>query len=119
MIKGPWNYDERTGMVAVYPGEKLNCLDGIGDHAIYSRGWKWNEERKAYDQKEEDKEIGHLVASAPNLLAALKATLALLQEAGEILVADPNHNVSLAASIELVYRKATITILKAEGNTMA
>lgn len=69
MIKGPWNYDERTGMVAVYPGEKLNCLDGIGNHAIYSRCWRWNDELKQYQQSEEDKEIGRLVAAAPDLLS--------------------------------------------------
>ena len=71
MIKGPWQYDERTGMVAVYAGERLNCLDGIGSHAIYSRSWTWNEGTGHYNQKDEDKEIGRLVAAAPELLNAL------------------------------------------------
>lgn len=55
-----------------------------------------------------------LTMANKDLLTALKATLALMQEAGEIVVADPSHNVGLAANMELVYRKATLTILKNE-----
>jgi hypothetical protein len=72
MIKGPWLYDERTGMVAVYAGKALNCLDLPSDSFIYMRKWERKVEGLGFEQIEEDKEIGRLVAAAPELLEALK-----------------------------------------------
>lgn len=56
-----------------------------------------------------------LIAAAPNLLAALKATLATLEEAAALIVADPGHSVGQAAQMEMIRRKAEATIAKAEG----
>lgn len=72
----PWIYDERTGMVAVYAGEQLNCLDLPSDSFIYVRGWKRKTEGLGFEVIEEDKRIGKLVAAAPDLLEALKENIA-------------------------------------------
>ncbi len=42
LLDGPFIYDERVGCVAVYRGPKLNCLDGIGDAAIYYQYGTWD-----------------------------------------------------------------------------
>jgi hypothetical protein len=72
----PWIYDERTGMVAVYSGPEMNCLEVPSDSFIYVRHWKNKADGTlGYEQVEEDKMIGRLVAAAPELLAAAEGAL--------------------------------------------
>jgi len=42
LLDGFFVYDERVGCVAVYRGPKWNCLEGIGDAAIYYRHGTWD-----------------------------------------------------------------------------
>jgi len=77
-----WRYDERTGMVAVYAGEELNCLDLPSDCFIYVRYWKQKEGALGFEVVEEDKKIGRLVAAAPELLEALKDAVAIIYARG-------------------------------------
>lgn len=78
---GPWRYDERTGMVAVYPGEEKNCLDLPADSFIYVRILERKAEGIGFQQVQEDKEIGKLVAAAPEMLEALKDVQAIRRSA--------------------------------------
>lgn len=77
---GPWIFDRRTGMVAVYPrttdGKKLDCLEIYGDFFIFMRKWDWSENSKSYAVMEGDLAIARLVAAAPDLLEACKGALA-------------------------------------------
>lgn len=74
-----WTYDERTGMVAVYSGPAMNCLDVPSDSFIFVRYWKNKADGTlGYDQVEADKKVGRLVAAAPELLAAAKEALTWL-----------------------------------------
>lgn len=34
----PWQFDERTGCVAVYEGERRDCLDDGGEFVFFQRG---------------------------------------------------------------------------------
>jgi len=42
LLNGLFVYDERVGCIAVYRRPKLNCLEGIGDVAIYYRHGTWD-----------------------------------------------------------------------------
>lgn len=84
MIKGPWRYDERTGMVAVYSGEERNCLDLPSECFVYVRYWEQKPEGIGFDQIEEDREVARLIAAAPELLAGCKASLGAFERGDAI-----------------------------------
>lgn len=68
---GPWRYDERTGMVAVYPGEELNCLDLPADSFIYVRHWERKADGNGFEVIEEDCAVGRMIAAVPDMREAL------------------------------------------------
>jgi hypothetical protein len=76
---GPWQYDERTGMVAVYSGKKLNCLDLPSEAFIYIRSWERKADGQGFLVIEEDCAIGRLVAAAPDMREALGAAAEVLE----------------------------------------
>lgn len=79
---GPWIYDERAGMVAVYSGPERNCLDLPDDCFVYVRHWEKKADGQGWEQIEEEKEIGKLIAKAPEMaqrIAELEAQLGELR----------------------------------------
>lgn len=108
---GPWRYDERTGMVAVYSGEELNCLDLPSDSFIYVRHWERKAEGLGFEVIEEDCAIGRLVAAAPELLEALKDVQAMRRAA---LQADERGDKLTPGD---VFKRVDAAIALAEGRT--
>ena len=110
---GPWQYDERTGMVAVYEGEKRNCLDLSPGSFIFVRHWALNPISERYDVDREDCATARLIAAAPDLLAALKALVA----DRDAVANHPNPEIRLSMNgdtLQAIYD----AIDKAEGNSI-
>jgi len=81
---GPWVYDERVGMVAVYPGEPRHCLDLPADAFVFVRHWARTPCGQGFLVGEDVCALGLLVAAAPVMRAALGiAAQALFRPASE------------------------------------
>ena len=77
--EGPWRFDRRIGMAAVYPGKPRNCIIHAHEWAIYTvsadRIYDEDDENRL-DRYEFDKEElanAQLIAAAPELLEACKS----------------------------------------------
>jgi len=76
---GPWNYDERINCVAVYAGEKMDCLSGFNSRCIVyvhsnlvdGRYWELSEQkcRDAYFVANSRTDIPALLAEVERLQA--------------------------------------------------
>ena len=64
LLDGFFIYDVRVGCVAVYQAPKRNCLEGIGNAAIYYRRGTWDEE--AWDMPIEYLNEAKMVCQALN-----------------------------------------------------
>ena len=85
--KGEWKADVRTGCVAVYTREKVNCLMGAEIWAIYYKGGR-QITKEVVSQKitEEDIANAHLIAAAPDMYEACQKVLLLLKEQYKIVI---------------------------------
>lgn len=74
---GPWNYDPRVGCVAVYSGEKRNCLATDEPFIYYKPGVRV---RDGWETDPQHRSDAALIAHAPTDLADLLAEVERLRE---------------------------------------
>jgi len=69
---GPWRLDVRTGMVAVYAGEKKNCLDGIDGDLVFVKYWpRRGDGNLGFVVNEQDITNAKVIAEVPEMIEAL------------------------------------------------
>ncbi len=92
----PWIYDERVGCLAVYAGEKQNCLAGISNSCIYyASGYKDDGKWHLYERDIND---GKFIANAPEDISYLLEKIEQLKETLEF-YADPDSYIISTGTI--------------------
>jgi hypothetical protein len=107
---GPWNCDKRVGCVAVYAGEKVNCMSDLGEKLFYDDGYKKHNADGSWEWEVSEKSIANarLISAAPDMYEALN----LLRDA----INDAEINSSVKDVNNALYF-VNIAISKANGGS--
>lgn len=107
--KGKWIADVRVGCVAVYTGEKVNCIDeSQGRRLYYANGYQLKDENGdfvGWEVEPEKVANAHLIAAAPDMYEALNA----------LVRAYNNMSIPELCKQHELWQAAENALLKAEG----
>jgi hypothetical protein len=109
--KGPWICDIRVGCIAVYAGEKKNCLSGVEKSCILYKHGKLNNNK--WTISKEDEANARLISAAPDLYEACKAFEQAFEQAWQL--SDDHADLVKNLIDNGVIKQTKQALLKAEG----